>query len=399
VTMTTRIESSNITNSITHWAEFGSWNVDGCLDHGPVPTGEATVVIGDLEFTGTIKRAGEDAPEKPHFVLVGGLGWHTAIARPLSFQNDSGVKLRTVLKNLASAAGITAIEYPTDVTIGRYYECIASRPGHEATYADALNELYYAGYCPSWRVDPDGVTRFGSRAATETEGRHTTLSPNKGVGETTYGIDSPAAFWPGGLIDSVPTKRLEIRQLRSGKLELDAWSTESSPSIRELVRAMVSDLDDPVRTYKVKTCHADGRLDLVPPPDASHLPEMRNVEQWVMGGIMYVADKGDEVMVMFRDRRKTRPAVIGCKLRGSDYRKLARQNDATLTYLPVGPGGIPKPMFVSLGPVTPAGTPLTTLIFMNGTLPGGLPPDGTIPGGHLPGNITMGFARGKASKT
>lgn len=62
------------------------------------------------------------------------------------------------------------------------------------------------------------------------------------------------------------------------------------------------------RTYVVSSVAADGRLELVPPPDAQHLPELK-VQQWSVGTTRPKA--GDEVIIAFRDANPARPVVVG----------------------------------------------------------------------------------------
>ncbi len=62
------------------------------------------------------------------------------------------------------------------------------------------------------------------------------------------------------------------------------------------------------RTYVVSSVASDGRLELVPPPDAQHLPELK-VQQWTVGITRPKA--GDEVTIAFRDANPSRPVVTG----------------------------------------------------------------------------------------
>lgn len=66
------------------------------------------------------------------------------------------------------------------------------------------------------------------------------------------------------------------------------------------------------RTYIVAAVNADGTLDLVPPPDAPHLPELRRVEQWSV--VELVPAKGTSVAVLFLDANPARPVVIGARV-------------------------------------------------------------------------------------
>lgn len=62
------------------------------------------------------------------------------------------------------------------------------------------------------------------------------------------------------------------------------------------------------RTYVVVAVRADKRLDLQPPSDAPHLPELPGVEQWGLGVVSPMV--GTEVCVLFRDADPTRPVVV-----------------------------------------------------------------------------------------
>lgn len=317
----------------------GGWHTEVELEGGAVPSGAVVLTIGNLVLNGDVLRAKEDNPGKPRAVVVGGIGWQNLITSPLSFQSDAGIRLSTVLDALATGAG-QKIEQPAEQTIGTYYECVASRPGEPVRWADALADLAQAGYVAPWRVDPDGVTRFGARPATAVTARATELRSDSSVGRTTYGVDAPAEFLPGHTVGGVPIARTEIREV-AGKLEVDVYTTEpgAAPTPRESIRrlvasAMAAAFNDAVRTYVVASVHADGRMDLLPPPDAQHYPEMRNVKPWVLGGVKYQPAAGEEVTVMFRDARKTRPIVIGYELSDGPFAGMARLGDSVTVALP-----------------------------------------------------------------
>lgn len=328
--------ASRIAKVETLLPRSGSWHADVTLDGGDLPSGIVVLTIGDLVLNGgTVQRAAYDAADKPHVVIFGGAGWHGLISKPISFQSDGGVRLSTVLSAIARGAGQT-IEQPTDATIGDYYECIAARPGEPVRWSDALAELVRAGHVAPWRVDPDGVTRFGARPATAVTARATVLSIDAAVGKTTYGVDAPAQFLPGHTVSGAAISRVVIRET-SGKLELDVYASEpvGTPTIKDMLRRMVADaFADMVRTYVVSAVHADGRMDLAPPPDSPHLPEMKNVEPWSMGGMKYEASVGEEVLQVFRDTKKTRPVVIGTKISEGPFAGVVRLGDTVTVMLP-----------------------------------------------------------------
>lgn len=293
----------------------GDWRADVVLESGTLPTVGAptTLVIGDLTMLGVVEAAAFDAPDRPHVVVTGAPGWDALVVAPISFQSDAGVRLSTVLAALSAAAGQPYSPPPVDVVVGNYFELIASRPSEPVRYRDALSSLARAGVLAAWRVDPDGVTRFGARPGLDATVRATVLRQSASAALTVVGVDAPAAFLPGNTFGGVPISKLVLTDEGGGKLEAQIWAgpSKGAPSIRELNQRMVASLlSELVRTYVVAAVAGDGRLDLVPPPDSPHLPEMRNVEQWTMGGAIVKPTLGALVLVVFRDAYHTRPIVV-----------------------------------------------------------------------------------------
>jgi hypothetical protein len=315
------------------WSRYGSWYVEGIATEGDLLSGVVEYSVGSLTMRGTVKRSDFDSPDRPHSIVWGGLGWHSAVTKPISLQSDSGIRLSTVLTILATGAG-EPIEQPSDVTIGNYYECTASRPAEPVHFADALNDLVRSGFCPPWRVDADGVTRFGPRTPIEVTDRATHITSDRGAGAVIYGIDDPVQFAPGNTINGQPIERVVIRELK-GKLTAKVFGAEAVPPLPELVRRMVrSELLERVRTYVVQTCHADGRCDLSPPVDAPHLPELRNVEQWCLGNAVNRAKPGDEAIVVYTDIAHTRPKIVGFKLGPGPFAKAATVGSPVSVFFP-----------------------------------------------------------------
>lgn len=204
--------------------QFGQWRLDAVLEGGEAPAEGSVVsaIVGDdLSLTGRVLRSGLDAPDRPHVVVVGGLGWEAPLIAPVSYQSDASIMLSTVLDDLARRAS-EMVERPMDVPLGLAYASAARR-----TIRDALNALVLSGYMPMWRVDPDGVTRFGARVGTTIATRATVIRRNLGVSLRVVGIDSPASFLPGNtLVDgetNVPITRVIIDEA-TNRLEAEVWS-------------------------------------------------------------------------------------------------------------------------------------------------------------------------------
>jgi hypothetical protein len=335
--------------------EAGQWIAYVVLDSGDAPTGKVTLTVGDLQLRGTVPplRAGPDYNGKPSLVVEGGLGWST----------------------LAKGSG-EPIEQPKDATIGNYYEFVSSRSGAKLRYADALNDLQAAGVISTWRVDPDGVTRFTARKSVAVTSRATGTVRIAKHGLTRYGVDAPASFLPGNTIDGKPLGRVRIVE-NAKTLHVEAYDVSGVPSLQETIRRMVAhEVQEQLRTLVVQSVGADGRIDLTPPADAQHIPEMRRVEQWGSGGIKVFPKAGSQVAVAFRDERATRPAVVGFDTATPDKMTIdatgkviiqggtsgiaagaARENDAVEVM--VGPASIIGQVTVPPGsPALPSGGPL-----------------------------------------
>lgn len=346
----------------------GAWRADVLLDSGTLPAGTLVLTTGDLALAGVVEHADFDSANRPHAVVIGGLGWKGLVTKPISFQSDGGVRLSTVLAAVAKGAGQT-IQQPTDATIGDYYEIVASRSNEPVHWYDVLNDLARGGYVAPWRVDPDGVTRFGARTPTAVTARATVLRKDAATRATFYGIDAPAQFLPGNTIDGVPIGAAHFRETR-GKLEVEIRLPESAgglPSVHELVRRQVAlAMQDLLRTYTVATVAADGRCELSPPADAQHLPDLHNVEQWVMGAEKFTPLPGAECVVAFRDEKKTRPVIIGFRtpVGAGPFPPVARVGDTVQVFMP-------SPMPIT-GVITPPGSSFT------GTLTVPAPALGTI---------------------
>lgn len=191
----------------------GAWHADMTLTSGAPPTGQVHLVIGELDMLGTVldDQAGNDAPDRPHLTVVGAPGWDRLLLRPLSYRADSGVRLASVLADLATLAG-EPIEQPTSRSIGTSFCAVASSTRAVVRLRDVLATMQRSGHVEPWRVDPDGVTRFGDRVGVEVSSRAIEMSRNAAVGMRRVGIDDPSDFLPGNTLGGTTIQRLVVRE-------------------------------------------------------------------------------------------------------------------------------------------------------------------------------------------
>lgn len=222
------IDGQRITRVSATFPYYGQWRVDAVLEGGALPSGLVTVDLAGLIAVGTVdpEQSGFDAPDLPHVVVIGGIGWSAevtaAAARSLTFHADSGVRLRSVLAALARAAGET-IAQPTDRAIGSHWGAVSSAPGERVRYRDELTEMVRAGDVAGWYVDTLGTTRFVARATPEVTARATLLRANASVGFRVFGVDEPAYFMPGAIVEGVGVGRSVVLE-SPGSLTVECWS-------------------------------------------------------------------------------------------------------------------------------------------------------------------------------
>lgn len=204
-----------ISTAVLNVPAFGSWRLRTVLAAEPAPTEGSRVtatIQGFALLGGTVVQSGSDAPGKASATVVGGAGWDRSLVAPISFRSDAGVRLSTVLRELATRAG-EPIEQPADATLGIHFAVAAGRLGVPVLLRDVLAELVRMGAVAPWRVDPDGVTRFGARPTTTVTSRALRLWRDAATGQGLFGIDRPGDFMPGAVLEDKPILRVVLRDL------------------------------------------------------------------------------------------------------------------------------------------------------------------------------------------
>lgn len=189
----------------------GGWIAAVALASRPVPPlGPAELVIGDLRLLGRVIRAGEDEPDQPAVVIAGGPGWDALLTRRGTYNAPGGVRLSTVLADLAKLAG-EAYAAPPEAFLPEEYGWGDDPPIEGRA---VLADLVRRKAIPTWRVDPpDGRTRFdpwpdlgpADQLARVLAPRNTTR------GIRMLGLDRAVArLLPGSTIEGAKTRRLTV---------------------------------------------------------------------------------------------------------------------------------------------------------------------------------------------
>jgi hypothetical protein len=204
----------------TAWAKVATQN-------GTVSPGPALLTIGNLPHVGTVidGQSGINGPSAWVGIWRNGTAWDTVLPPRPAYQNDAGIKLSTILTDLAKDCGRAVIVQPPDAIVGAYWvRASRAADGRPRTGRDELAALIRARILPAWWVDPLDVTRFGVRvappvtAATRILGRDLTRGLREG------GTESPLAFMPGASFEGQVIERVIIRE-SSGKLSVEPWTS------------------------------------------------------------------------------------------------------------------------------------------------------------------------------
>jgi hypothetical protein len=202
-----------------HVPPSGAWFGTVALDSSVLPAlGPTVLTIGDLSLPGSIIRRGFDDHAGSGALVTatvrGGAGWRLPLTRKGEYASTGGVRLSTVLRDLATFTG-EPYAAPTDVSLGTAYAWQAHALLAPVHGEDVLADLVRRGYLPTWRVEPfTGLTRFDAWPAIGlADGRGRVLSRSLARGRRTVGLDVvAAAFLPGAALEGTVVMRTIFRE-------------------------------------------------------------------------------------------------------------------------------------------------------------------------------------------
>jgi hypothetical protein len=166
----------------------------------------------------------------------------------------------------------------------------------------------------AWRVDFDGVTRFGKRATTSYTGSAVLTGRDLARGVYTFAAEDVAGFLPGVTIEgSSPATDVEY-ELIGDKLTVRVWAGGLASRALNAIERIVLGLFPDIRyrgafEYRVVTQSGE-RLNLQPVRSATGMPDLQGVAvRPGMAGLKCTALLGSLVVVQFLDADPSRPAV------------------------------------------------------------------------------------------
>lgn len=188
----------------------------------PAVGARLTLTLAGLPVVVTVVTSGSDGPDNAHVVVKTGVGWDVPLVGR-SYESAAGVRLATVLRDLARDAGETFAAFPPDKAIGFVYDRPGSTAAHATTGRAVLAMLWRLKHIPPWWVDLDGRTQFGPRPAGAVVGRVDVIRRRAQVGLRVLGIDAPAGFLPGRTIEGTVIRKLVIQE-KASSLTAEAYS-------------------------------------------------------------------------------------------------------------------------------------------------------------------------------
>jgi hypothetical protein len=210
-----------------HVPSAGNWIAHVTLEVGGIPApGPAELKVADLTLQGSVlaDRRGLDGPDQPTCVVMGGAGWRSLLIQQGEYSSPAGVRLSTVLQDLAGLAG-EPYDAPSDVLLGSAYGWSAATASAPRRARGVLDDLIARGAIPMWRVQPNGRTSFAAwpvAGAADVAGRIT--ARQLAVGVRYIGLDTrAAAFLPGATLEGSPIRRVIFLDT-AGSLTAEVWS-------------------------------------------------------------------------------------------------------------------------------------------------------------------------------
>ncbi len=284
---------------------FGKWGlvwIDADLTDKVALSGQVMVTIADLTLQCTVMSGGT-SDDRTSYHLVCGKG---GIGKPItseSYSDDAGVKVSTVLSDVASASGETIADIPA-TRMGPHYARRSTYPTR------VLNQVAPR----NWYQTFDGVIHIGQRPATTYTGDGVRTEVDPGSRVTEIATDTLAGLVPGVTIDgSQPATDVEY-ELTAGRLVARLHFGRTTNARLEAMAEIVESLFPEIRysgcfEFRVVLQHGE-RVDLQPARTGPGFGDLANVPiRPGTAGLRADVALGELVLVQFVDRDPSRPVV------------------------------------------------------------------------------------------
>lgn len=286
---------------------YGLWWADVEADTPTAISGAVTLVVDDLVLKGTIVSGGAREARFRYRIVGGAGGWGRSVTAK-SYTNDAGVKLGTVLRDVAAECGESLGTVATSTVGTSYVRSVAPA-------ARVLDELATR----AWYVDEAGVTQIGRRATTTWAGQATRITDDaaRGFLELAPAAASLSTLLPGAVVDGVEAVDVEHEiDGATGKLRSTIWGRGIADTSRlpEAFRRIVEAFTATHKYYAPweyrVVLRSSERLDLQATRVSSGMPDLRAVRiRQGSGGVRVHPALGSLCLVSFVNGDPSRPVV------------------------------------------------------------------------------------------
>ncbi len=311
---TATLEGFRVLTARAHLPAWGLPFYDAEID-GDLELAEGarvTLTIADAVFACAVVRGGPRFG-RSRYILVGGAGgWSRTLGARAYGVSDLGIPRNHVIEDAAGECGETVEGAPGDV-------CGPAFVRGEGAASAVLHALAPG----AWRVDADGVTRFG--APPETAFVPTTR-PRLDLGARSAELaeDSIAALVPGVVIEGLTASDV-VHTLVGARLRTTIYGARGGTTERlSLWTALIGALTAELRyagIFDYRVIYRRGyRIDLQPGLSSGGMPALSAVR--VRPGVAGARSEpqiGSLVSVAFLDRSPARPVVCGFDDEGSEF--------------------------------------------------------------------------------
>ncbi|OFV81988.1 MAG: hypothetical protein A2Y78_00190 [Acidobacteria bacterium RBG_13_68_16] len=281
---------------------WGLWWADVDLVEPVELAGAVTLALAGATWRGTIVSGGVALGRAAYRVVAGAGGWGQDVPAR-SYSDDSGVSVRSVLADVATAAGETITGLPS-TRVGRHF----ARAAGPASMV--LHELAPR----AWYVDGEGVTQIGSRPATAYTTQATRVRDDRRMGVVELVVSSAVGLVPGATVEGhEPASDVEL-DLSNKRLTARLYAGPSS-SRRLSALAKIVEALDPRRAYRATydarvVSQTGDRVHLQIVRSSCGLADLARVPMRGPYGVRATVTPGAIVSVAFADADPSRPYVV-----------------------------------------------------------------------------------------
>ena len=282
---------------------WGAWWAELALPDAVELSGAVTIAFADLTLKGTIVSGGAANGNAGYRVVGGAGGWGKQVDAA-GYADDAGVSLATVVGDAARAVGETLAGVPA-TRLG---------PGFARSSTAPASAVLNAVAPRAWRVDFDGVTRFGPRPITTYTGSaaRTRRDPLNAIVE--LATETIGNLVPGVIVDSAqPATDVEYI-LDENRLTVRVYAGRKSSRRLDALSSMIEALYPSLRwagVFEFRVVLQTGeRFALQPVRVATGLPDLHNVAMRGPAGGRADVQPGELCLVAFVDRDSSRPVIV-----------------------------------------------------------------------------------------